>query len=170
MEIKLEHDRFESAKVLADIGAKISAGKAALSELELGKADFLDTRAAEATKRIDEVLAQSKEVLVEIGGYYSELVGYRNQVDNFLGDVRYLIQSVEGWKRRFDDELAAKSAEIDTKIVQNSAIVAQIKAERETLATESASIGKKREALGYEMVKINDEWQTLTRASKEINK
>lgn len=170
MEIKLDHDQFESAKVLADIGAKISAGKAALAELELGKADFLDARAADATRRIDEVLAQSKEVLVEIGGYYSELVGYRNQVDNFLADVRYLIQSVEGWKKRFDAEIEAKSAEVDAKIVQNSALVAQVKAERATLAEESVNISKKRDLLGEEMVRVNDEWQTLTRASKEINK
>ncbi len=165
----LEHDQFEAAKKLADIGTKIAAGRALLVELEQGKNDFLEGREAEAIKRVADVLAQSKTILSEIGNYHSELVGYSNQVNGFYDDLLYLLQSVERWKQEFDADLAAKNKEIDAKIKENKLILEQVQQARALLAGESEGIGIKRRNLNEQTTKINDEWATLGRAAEEIN-
>lgn len=164
----LDNEHFEAVKTLADIGTKIAAGRAALSELERSEVDFLEGRAEKATQRVAEVLAQSKELLAEISKYHSELVGYRSQVDGFLADVLYLLQSVERWKKEFDIELVAKSEEIDRKIEANAEVLKQVRKERAFLAGESEGIKGKRSALREDSTKINDEWATLGRAKKEL--
>lgn len=169
MDVKLDHEQFEGAKVLADIGAKISAGKAALEALEKSKDDFLNGRESEAIARVSAALDSSKNLIIEIGTYHSELVGYSNQVDGFLADVLYLIQSVQRWKEDFDKENAEKITELDAKIIQNNLILEQIKQNRALLAGESEGIVIKRRNLRDQAAKIKDEWETLERASKEIN-
>lgn len=164
----LDHEQFEGAKLLADIGAKIAAGRAALSNLEQGKEEFLNDRAAEATLRVKEVLEQSKNIIIEIGTYHSELVGYSNQVDGFLTDVLYLLQSVERWKEAFDTENATKIVEINTKIEENKVILEQIEQARALLAGESEGIRVKRRNLNSQSAQINDEWATLGRAKNEL--
>ncbi len=165
----LDHEQFEGAKVLADIGTKIAAGRAALSALEKGKEDFLEDRAAEATQRVQEVLEQSKDIIAEIGKYHSELVGYSNQVDGFLTDVLYLIQSVERWKEAFDEQNAAKLAEINTQIAENKVILEQIEQARALLAGEDQGIRIKRRNLNSKQAQVDDEWATLGRTKEELN-
>lgn len=165
----LDHEQFEGAKILAEIGTKIAAGNAALALLETGKSDFLNGRAAEAETRIKEVLEQSKDLLAEIDKNYSALVRYRNQVDDFLKDVLYLIQSVERWKKEFEAEFTEKNKRIDVKIAQNNDILKEIKVQRALLEGETLGIKSKREALKRDATKIRDEWETLGRAKEEIN-
>lgn len=167
--IILDKEQFEGAKVLAEIGAKIAAGRAALTELESGKRDFLDGREAEAIARVGKVLANSKELLAEVSKYHSELVGYRIELEGFLEKVLYLVQSVETWKADFDREIGEKNKEIDQKLSQNEALIVEIKGQRALLAGETTAIKGKRAALEEDMVKIRDEWATLGRAAKEIN-
>ncbi len=166
----LDHEQFEGAKILAEIGAKIAAGRAALVELETSKEDFLTDREADAIARVGKVLEQSKELLDQCGNYHNELVSFRIQIGEFADDVRGLIQFVESWKSAFDRELAAKNADIDRKIIQNDALLTQIKQQRALLEGESEGIKGKRQSLAQDKLKINDEWQTLTRAAEEINR
>ncbi len=165
----LEHAHFEAVQALADIGTKLAAGRAALSELESSKGDFLDGRAEEATQRVAEVLVQSKGLLDEIGKYHSELVEYRNQVDGFVAEILYFIQSVERWKEAFDKENTAKLREINNKIEENTLILSQIQKARSLLEGESSSIKGKRAALNSQQAKINDEWATLGRTKEELD-
>lgn len=165
----LDHEQFEGAKVLAEIGTKIATGRATLVELERSKDDFLAGREADAIARVSEVLAQSKELIAEIGNYHDELVGYSREVDAYLADLLYLIQSVERWKEAFDKENSEKLVEINTKIAENKVILDKIQQNRSLLEGESAGIVTKRKALREETRKINDEWATLGRAAKEIN-
>lgn len=166
----LDHEDFEGATVLAEIGVKIATARAQLSTLESTKEEYLDGRAAEAAERIAEVLTQSAELIEEIGKNHKDLVGYRTAVDNYLDDVRYLIQVVKGWKEAFDKSCEAKLAEIVAKTKGNDAILTQIKGQRALLAGEELAIMGKRAVLKEETAKILDEWATLERASKEINK
>lgn len=168
MEIKLDHEQFEGAKVLADIGAKIASGKAALDALERSKDDFLNEREAEAIARVSKALSDSKDIIIEIGTYHSELVGYRNQVEGFLSDVLYLIQSVERWKSEFDRENTEKIQQINTKIEENKVIYGQITEARALLKGESDSIKGKRAHLNLQQAKIDDEWATIARVKKEL--
>ncbi len=164
----LDHEKFEAAKTLAEIGTKIAAGRAALTELESGKGDFLDKRAQETVAKVKEVLEHSKDLLAEFGGYHNELVGYRNELDAFLAEILYLLQSVERWKAEFDAEVGDKNRQIDRKIAQNKDILAEIKGQRALLAGETEGIKSKREHLRTEALKIKDEWETLGRTKEEI--
>lgn len=164
----LDHEQFEGATVLAEIGAKIAAGRAALSDLETSKEDFLNVREADAVARVKQVLEQSQELIGEIGQYHSELVGYRNEVDGFLRDILYLVQRVGEWKREFDSDVSFQNREIDKKILQNTDILIEIKGQRALLAGETSGIKAKREALRLDTLKIKDEWATLGRAKEEL--
>ncbi len=132
----LDHDSFEGAQVLAEIGANIARGRAELTALEEGKEAFLDERAAETTARIKAVLAQSHDLLEEISKNHSELVGFRDEVGRFADDARSLIQAIEGWKAAYDTEIAARRAQLDEQAAQNAAALVVIKAQRALLAGE----------------------------------
>lgn len=165
---ELDHDKFEAIKVLAEIGVKISAGKAELDNLGRGKEDFLQGREADAIARVAAVLDGAKGLLVELDGYYSELVGFRNSLDIYVTEIRALVQSVERWKSEFDAEITLKNRELDNKITRNEEILKEIKGSRALLAGESEGIKAKREALRLDSLKIEDEWKTLGRVKKEI--
>ncbi len=165
----LDHEQFEGAKVLAEIGSQIAAGRAALVELEANKEDFLEGREQEAIARIDAVLEDSKALLDECGAYHSELVSFRNQINDLVVGVRGLIQSVERWKKEFDSRLDEKQRQIEKKLTDNRFLLKQLRAERALLSGESEAIKGKRDALAQEQRKIDDEWATLTRAASEIN-
>lgn len=165
----LDHENFEGAQVLAEIGAKIAEGRAELANLESSKQEFLTDRASEATERIKRVLETSKELIGEIEKYHSELVGFRDQIGVLADDARELIQSIERWKKQFDETNAALLADIDKKLKENSEILLQIKANRALLEGEKEGIETKRAALRLDRIKINDEWAALERAANEIN-
>lgn len=164
----LDHEQFEGAKVLADIGTKIAAGRAALVELEASKRDFLEGRAAEAITRVEAVLADSKALLEECGSYHNELVSFRTQIGELGDNVRGLIQSVERWKSEFNNRLDERKLEIDGLLANNRGVLAQIRQQRALLAGESENIKDKRRSLAEDQRKIDDEWAALTRTAEEI--
>lgn len=164
----LDHEQFEGAKVLADIGVKIAAGRAALAELKVSKEDFLTDREAEAIARVNEALTQAKETIVEIGKYHDELKGYSTQVSAFYADVLSLIQSVESCKEAFDEKNRAELAEIKVKMDENTVILSQIQSARSLLAGESEAIAIKRRNLNAQDAKIKDEWTTIAAVKKEL--
>lgn len=164
----LPHEQFEGAKVLAEIGVKIAAGRAELATLEKDKEQFLEGRAQDAIERVNRVLEGSRQLIGEIGKYHDELVGYRREVEGFLADILYLIERVGVWKAEFDREITLKNREIDQKIVKNDEILAEIRQQRALLEGETEGIKVRREALRKDMVKIRDEWATLGRAKDEI--
>lgn len=166
----LNHEDFQGAQVLADIGTKIAASRALFAELERDTEDFLVGREAEAAARIQKVLVQSRGLLDEIGKNHTALVGYRTEVENYMADVRCLIQAIEGWKNDFDARNTEILADIEVKSKENEQILTEIKAQRALLAGESKGITTKRAALREETKKITDEWATLGRAKKEITK
>lgn len=168
MDVLLDHEKFEGAKILAEIGTKIAAGRAELANLDETKEDFINGREADAISRVNRVLEQSKELLAECTKYQNELVGYRNELSVFLEQILCLIQRVEAWKAEFDKEIGEKNQEIDKKIKENDELLAQIRGQRALLAGESEGIKTKRANLAADMVKIKDEWATLGRAKKEL--
>lgn len=164
----LDHEQFEGAQVLAEIGTKIAAGRALLIELESSKEEFLNGREVEALARVNEVLKQSRELIDEIGKNHSELVGYRTQVDGYFEDVRCLLQAVKNWKESFDTQNAAILKEINEKIKENNTIIEQIKGNRALLDGETQDIARRRKIIAEETIKMNDERGVLDRAWKEL--
>lgn len=166
---QLDHEHFEAVQVLAEIGTKISAGKAELDSLNADKEAFLEGREADAIARVAQALNESRSLLDEVAGYYSELVGFRNAIDAYVVDVRNLIQNIERWKEEFDEEITHKNQEIDAKVESNREILAEVRGRRALLAGETEGIEVRRAALRADETRIKDEWETLGRAAKEIN-
>lgn len=168
METKLDHENFEGAKVLADIGLKIAAGRALLRDLETTKDAYLAKREDEAVARIRAAIESSKGMLEELERYHSELNGYRTDLTAFAEEVRCLIEDISQFRKSFEAATTAILEDLEKKQKQVDDGFASLRNARILLDAERRELHQSKADLGKEKKKLRDEWAALERAAAEI--
>lgn len=166
--MQLDHEQFEGAKVLAEIGTKIAEGRAVLEQLKSSTDSYLKEREQETIERIKKVLESSATLLTEIGQYHSELEGYRNQVATFVVDIRYLLEGIGSFETLLNETTSAVRGDLDNREAKVGAALEQVRKGRALLAADARDLEAQKQQFGKDKKKLKDEWAALERAAAEI--
>lgn len=168
--MELQHEQFEGMKELATISTQIAAGTAALAQLKASEETYMTEREARLVSRLQKTLADSIDLITAIGQNHEALVGYRNEVGDFLTKVLSLIQSL-------DDCIAlveSAGSELDERITKHEEDVQNFRAESARTASElqaeRTELSGWRDRLGEDERKLNDRRATLERTLNRIKK
>lgn len=138
--MELEHEKFEGAKELAEIGVMLSQTQAALGLLQGEEVKYLAEREERVTNRIQKALADSAELITKIGENHTTLVAYRIQVTELHEFVMALLKSVTDCM----DLLTTTTNELDKRIGQHQEdmrkFAEETKKERITIEESNKSI------------------------------
>lgn len=170
METILDHEQFEGAKELAEIGKQIAEGRALLSTLESSKEEFLTTRERDLVQRIQMVVVGSQELIRQIGTNHDKLVEYRREVTAYVADLRYFVESVTAWKEAIDAQVKTSLETLDKKAQEVTALIEQERHESTRLESERGMMAAERKSMIEETQKFQSERGTLDRAWQELKK
>lgn len=166
--MQLDHEQFQGAKELAEIGVKISASTAALQSLKIAEGEYISEREARLVARLKATLVDSAELIKQIGSNHDALVGYRNFVTDLHDKILSLIQCITDCEALLDEA----ASYLDQRISDHEAKVASF---REAVTKERALIDGERDALaawsdrlGERERDLNDREKTLKRTLDRI--
>lgn len=164
----LDHEQFEGAKVLAEIGTKIAEGRALLITLDASKETYLEEREKEALERVAKALESSKELLTEIGSNHSELEGFRTQVGEIVSEVRTLLEDIAKFREAFQKYISDERGALTEKQRKIDEALIEIRKGRSLLDAQQLDIQNQKREIGTSKKALRDEWAALERASAEI--
>lgn len=166
--MELEHEQFEGAKELAAIGLRIAEGRALIANLDAEREEYLDGREKEAVERIELVLAQSSELLKEIGANHDELVKYRRELDDYCASLRYFNERVSEGHQAFKEYFDRENAKLDEKLKEVAAQRAQAKKELSQISSDRALLKGQQAQLKDDQRLLDDRRATLERGFAEL--
>lgn len=161
MDETLDHEKFEGIKELAEISTKISAGTAALAALQKGEETYLSEREQKLVARLKQTLADSADLIKDIGANHDALVGYRMDLTGFHDSILSLIQCVDACLVLINEA----SAELETRVENHAKAVTTFKEacqrERVQIDGERGELAQWRDQLGAQERSLNDREKTL---------
>lgn len=162
--MELEHEKFEGAKELAEIGMKISAGTAALASLKENEELYFAERERDLVFRLKQALLNSSDLLAAIGENHSALVGYKTELEDYHSKVLSLIEGVMECMKLIDDSTTELNAQMSAHEANVDLFREQSKRERTHIAGARTEVDAMRLQIDVDRRVVNDQRATLKRA------
>jgi chromosome segregation ATPase len=164
----LDHEKFNTAKEIADINIAIAEARTTLAALGASREAFLTGREQEAIARIKKVLDESKDVLDDIDRNHHELSSYRVELKHHADVLRtwhdQLLADMETLKETF----ARADAALEKKRASVGALVIQLRTERTQVAEDRKQLKREEQQIAEAWRQIKDRREAFERAWAEL--
>lgn len=165
---KLEQEKFDNLKVLAELQVNISTGRATLYKLKEDTEKYLVVREKEVEDRIIKVLQKSHDSLDEASKNYKELELYNIELKSYSEELsNKSIQIID----LFDDfNIRVKDSEKQTKDWEkrSTEVLDIIKNQREDIQKDRDALDKQKISIVNDMRFVTDRQGILKRGFAEL--
>lgn len=165
---KLETEKFNTLKELAEIQSNLSLAQAELLNLKATTEEYMVVREKEAEERVIKVLRESRNALEETSKNHQELTGFNRELQAYANELKGLSIDIAALFKDFNVRMkeAEKDLEKHHEIV--SEILRKIKTERVQVSEDRKMLERERQKTNEEARLLIDRRGALERAWEEL--
>lgn len=161
-------EQMESLKALTDINLKISEAKNSLFKLQEAETEYLQDREVRAMDRINQVVADSGELVKEADKNHGQIKELLTEVSAFAHNLIDIQENFNGILEEFDQ----RNIEWERKIGKQQDDIAEIrklqKVEEVQIENDKKSLEQARKRLNDDQRKLDSDRGTLQRAIERL--
>ena len=166
--MELDKESFEAKRELAEVGVKISKGRAVLASIEAEKAVYFKKREDEALQCVTQALELASDAVKQTNLYKQDLVDFNHDLDEYLTFLTELNDKLQlqdtDFKKR-DSELLKRLKDENEKLAKANE---ELKNGQELLRGQREGLESKDKNLNIKERQVNDKYNTLERTINRL--
>lgn len=166
--MELDQEKFETAKVLADLGQKIAEGRAVLKQLIEETEAYIVEREEMVLKRVKSLLKSSSDALMQVTKHHDELKRYASEVSSFADSVSEFHKKVMKLHGTLDEEVKNHEKDISAFNVEFEDRKRRLLEEKIILEADREALQRKSNDLNKKSIALNDQEKRLERGFEEL--
>lgn len=166
--MELAYETFNAAKELSDINLAIADGRSTLSAITDDTEIYLKAREADAHKRVDKVLTESRDALQEINKNYEELKAYGNELRAYALTLTGFHDNLIALGKDFRERVELADLELTVKGTQVQDVFQQARIERAQVTEDRKQLGRERAQISEAWKEVSDRREAFERAWEEL--
>lgn len=167
---KLDQEKFNTAKELADMGVNLSLARAEFKDLKDNTEKYLVNREKEAEERVIKVFKKSREALEETTKNHDQLSSLNRELKAYAIEMKGLATDIATLFEDFNNRMTEADSDMKEFFLKVSDIVREIKLGRSEIEIKKKLLEGERLDIAKDRRLLKDRQEMLKRGFEELKK